>query len=145
MISLFQIVKKIEDYFNAHEQVKKVGFDFEEQLENFATVNEKYPLIFISPLSNNYTDNVNTFSLEVRCLDVIQKDRANILTILSDTGAILNDFSLYANLGIDEEIEVSNVSLNPLNNDILDYCAGWVMSIDLTVASYCQEDAPQNI
>lgn len=145
MISLFSIVKKIEDYYSTHEQVKKVGFDFVEQLENFATINEKYPIIFISPVSSSLGNDVNNFSLEVRCYDVIQKDRANLLTILSDTHSILNDLSLYGNLGDDNSIDVSNISLSPVNNAELDYCAGWIMSIDFEVASYCVDDAPNDL
>lgn len=141
-MTYFEIIKKLETFCNSHLQVKKFGADFEEQLPNFATQDEKYPIVFVSPVSASQTDNLNTFSIEVRCLDIIQKDRANIINIMSDTQLILNDIYLNLNTGTDWSIDVVGNSLTPLNNDLLDYAAGWVMSLDLEVETYCETDIP---
>ena len=45
MNSLQAITNKIIAFYTAHKQVFKVGTDFKEQLYNFATQNEKYPLV----------------------------------------------------------------------------------------------------
>lgn len=141
-MTYFEIIKKLETFCNSHLQVKKFGADFEEQLPNFATQDEKYPIVFVSPVNVSQTDNLNTFSIEVRCLDIIQKDRANIINIMSDTQLILNDIYLYINTGTDWSIDVVGNSLTPLNNDLLDYAAGWVMTLDLGVETYCETDIP---
>ncbi len=50
MNSLQAIIDHIEQFYNNHLQVKKVGSDFKEQLFNFATKDEKYPIVFAQPL-----------------------------------------------------------------------------------------------
>ncbi len=91
MNSLQAITDHIELFYNNHLQVKKVGSDFKERLYNFATQDEKYPIVFIVPVSVNPTENTSEFNFDIYCFDIIQKDRANIITILSDTQQILND------------------------------------------------------
>lgn len=142
-MTLFEIIKRLETFCDSHLQVKKFGADFQEQMPNFATQDEKYPIVFVNiPTSASLTENLNTFSLEVYCLDIIQKDRDNIITILSDTQLILNDIYLDLQTGTDWSIDVTNATLAPLNNDLLDYAAGWVMTLDLEVETYCVTDIP---
>ena len=94
-MTLFEVIKRLETFCDSHLQVQKFGADFLEQLPNFATQDEKYPVVFVNvPTSASLNENLNTFSLEVYCLDIIQKDRDNIITILSDTQLILNDIYL---------------------------------------------------
>ena len=134
MISLQSTINKIEAFYNSHLQVKKVGADFKEQMTNFATKDEKYPIVFIVPVSVSNTENTNIFTLDIYCFDIIQKDRANIITILSDTQQILNDLYVYYMDSNDYAFDVVGVpSFQALNNDLLDYAAGYVMNITLTV------------
>ena len=142
-MTYFEIIKRLETFCNSHLQVKKFGADFLEQIGNFATQDEKYPVVFVDvPTSVSLTENLNTFSVDVYCLDIIQKDRDNIITILSDTQLILNDVYLNLQTGTDWSIDVTSATLAPLNNDLLDYAAGWVMTIDLEVETYCETDIP---
>ena len=134
MNSLQAIIDHIEQFYNSHLQVKKVGSDFKEQLFNFATQDEKYPIVFIVPVSVNPADNTSEFNFDIYCFDIIQKDRANIITILSDTQQILNDLFVYFTYSNDYSFDVIGVpNFQPLNNDLLDYAAGYVMNITLTV------------
>ena len=134
MISLQSTINKIEAFYNSHLQVKKVGSDFKEQMTNFATKDEKYPIVFIVPVSVSNTENTNIFTLDIYCFDIIQKDRANIITILSDTQQILNDLYVYFTYSNDYSFDVIGIpNFQPLNNDLLDYAAGYVMNITLTV------------
>ena len=134
MNSLQAIIDHIEQFYNSHLQVKKVGSDFKEQLFNFATQDEKYPIIFIVPISVTPTENTSEFNFDIYCFDIIQKDRANIITILSDTQQILNDLYVYFTYSNDYSFDVIGVpNFQPLNNDLLDYAAGYVMNITLTV------------
>lgn len=134
MNSLQAIIDHIELFYNNHLQVKKVGSDFKEQLYNFATKDEKYPIVFVVPVSVIPTENTSEFNFDIYCFDIIQKDRANIITILSDTQQILNDLYVYYMDGNDYSFDVVGVpSFQALNNDLLDYAAGYVMNITLTV------------
>ena len=134
MNSLQAITNHITAFYTAHKQVFKVGCDFKEQLYNFATQDEKYPLVYIVPSNVMPTENTTEFSFDIYCFDIIQKDRANIITILSDTQQILNDLYIYYMDSNDYSFDVVGVpTFAPLNNDLLDYAAGWQMNITLTV------------
>jgi len=121
MISYQALTDEIIAFYNAHLQVKKVGTDFKEQLFNFATKNEQYPLVYIVPVDVIASDNVNLFNLEIYCFDIIQKDRANITTILSDCQQILNDLYLNYTFSLtDTDFDVEGFpTFTPLNNDLL--------------------------
>jgi hypothetical protein len=143
MISLQSTINKIEAFYNSHLQVKKVGSDFKEQMTNFATKDEKYPIVFIVPVSVSNTENTNIFTLDIYCFDIIQKDRANIITILSDTHQILMDLYNYFTFSNDLSMDVSGIpSFTALNNDLLDYAAGYVMNITLEVSNWTDCDVP---
>jgi hypothetical protein len=142
-MTLFEVIKRLETFCNSHLQVQKFGADFLEQLPNFATQDEKYPIVFVNiPNSATVGENLNTYSLDIYCLDIIQKDRDNIITILSDTQLILNDIYLDLQTGTDWTIDVTGASMTPLNNDLLDYAAGFVMTLDIEVETYCVTDLP---
>lgn len=142
MTSYRQLLDKLETFSENHLQIQKFGTDFLEQIGNFATQDEKYPIVFVVPTSSSYGDALNVINIDVYCCDIIQKDRDNINTILSDTHQILNDLYLDLNTGDDLSIDVLSSSVTPLNNDLLDYCAGWVLSLSLEVETYCVDDIP---
>lgn len=145
MTSYVTLLQKIDGFCQQHLQIKKNAGEFKEQMPNFSTMNEKYPLVFYVPISQTMGENTNIFNLDVYCVDIIQKDRANINTILSDTNLILNDLYLYFSQGSDLSIDASIPTLTPLNNFDLDYVAGWVMNITFEVDQYCVEDIPLQI
>jgi hypothetical protein len=137
MTSYQVLLNKLETFFNAHLQVKKFGGEFREQMPNFSTMDERYPLVYVVPTSEISGMNTNVFTLEVYCVDIIQKDRANINTILSDCQLILNDLYLYYTEGTDLSVTViTDPSMTPLNNFDLDYVAGWVGTFTFEVDQY---------
>jgi hypothetical protein len=114
-------------------------------MPNFSTENEKYPIVYIVPTSDISDLNTNQFTLDIYCVDIIQKDRANINTIISDCNLILNDLYLYFLDGNDLTIDVIGASNgSPLNNFDLDYSAGWVKSITFEVGAYSVCAIPMN-
>jgi hypothetical protein len=118
-------------------QIKKYGGEFREQMPNFSTKNEKYPVVFVEPVSDLEDLNTNQFSINVYCVDIIQKDRANLNTIVSDCQLILKDMYVYYTNDMDAQLDVVGTStMTPINNFDLDYVAGWVMSITFEVATY---------
>lgn len=137
-ISYTRLLNAFETFSNAHLQIKRFGSDFEEQMPNFATENEKYPILFVSPNNSIFDENANQFSVKVFCFDVIEKDRTNINTILSDTNTILNDVYRWFKDGEVFGIDVIGTAPNstPINNALLDYVAGWEMDITFEVDTY---------
>lgn len=143
MTSYYGLLNKLETFFNAHIQVKKFGGEFREQMPNFSTLDERYPLVYVVPNSETSGMNTNVFTLDVYCVDIIQKDRANINTILSDTQLILNDLYLYYTDGNDLSIDILvDPTMTPLNNFDLDYVAGWVGTFTFEVNQYSVCEIP---
>ena len=143
MTSYWKLLNKLETFCNAHIQVKKFGGEFREQMPNFSTLDERYPLVYVVPTSETSLENTNQFTLDIYCVDIIQKDRANINTILSDCQLILNDIYLYYSDGPDLSVEViGNPTMTPLNNFDLDYVAGWVGTFTFEVNQYSECEIP---
>jgi len=137
MTSYKGLLNKIEAFCAAHFQIKKYGGEFKEQMPNFSTEDERYPIVYVVPSSDLSDLNTNQFTLDVYCVDIIQKDRANINTIVSDCNLIVNDLYLYFLDGNDLSIDVIGAtSGTPINNFDLDYSAGWMKTITFEVGAY---------
>ena len=145
MTSYITLLSKIEQFCNAHLQIKKYGGEFREQMPNFSTKDEKYPVVFVEPISDLEDLNTNQFSINVYCVDIIQKDRANLNTIVSDCQLILKDMYVYYINDMDAQLDVVGTStMTPVNNFDSDYVAGWVMSITFEVSTYGACEIPMN-
>jgi hypothetical protein len=114
-------------------------------MPNFSTKDEKYPVVFVEPVSDLEDLNTNQFSINVYCVDIIQKDRANLNTIVSDCQLILKDLYVYYINDMDAQLDVVGTStMTPVNNFDSDYVAGWVMSITFEVSTYGACEIPMN-
>ena len=144
--SYIRILNAIELFASSHMQIKKFASDFPGQMPNFATQDEAYPILFISPSSSVFNLNTTTFVIDVYCFDIIQKDRGNINTVLSDTHLILSDLNRWildaGSTGFD--IIDTEPTLEPINNALLDYAAGWKMRVTLIADTYGICDIPFN-
>jgi hypothetical protein len=74
-----RIVQIIEAFASSHLNVQRFHSDFEEQIDNFGTQGENYPILYMTP--NNvsfsgeiYTD-LTTFTIDFYALDILQKDQ----------------------------------------------------------------------
>lgn len=144
-ISYIRLLNAFESFANAHLQIKRFAADFPEQMPNFGTENEKYPILFVSPDSSVFDENANQLTTTVYCFDIIEKDRSNINSILSDTNTILNDVYRWFKDGDIFGIDVmESTQATPINNALLDYAAGWSMSITFTIDTYGICEIPFN-
>ena len=136
-ISYIRLLQAIELFSSEHMQVKRFASDFPSQMPNFGTEGEKYPIIFVSPSTNIFDMNINTFTVDIYCFDIIQKDRSNINTILSDTNLILSDLHRWMLDGEVYGIDIdTQVSTYPIDNALLDYAAGWRMNATFNIDTY---------
>lgn len=140
-ISYIALLQTIELFASSHLQIKMFASDFPSELPNLSNVDEKYPVLFVSPTSSVFDVNATTFNIDVYCYDLIEKDRSNINTILSDTNLILNDLKKWLTDGDLAGLEViETATATPINNSLLDYAAGWVCSFQVDMGTYdiCQ-------
>lgn len=142
--SYIGLVNYIENFAQNHLQIRRFKAEFDEQLPNFATETEAYPILFMSPVSNVYSQNDDRFIVKFYCFDVIQKDRSNINNIYSDTSLILNDLKKFIQDGDNYLFNVDSVESNaiPINNALLDYVAGVQMELIIQVDTYSYCEIP---
>lgn len=145
MTSYIKILQKLDAFCTAHLQIKKFMGEFREQMPNFSTMDERYPIVFATPVSDIEDLNTNQFTLEIYCVDIIQKDRANLNTIVSDCHLILKDLFIYYRDDNDADLDVvGTASISFVNNFDLDYVAGAVMTITFEVAGYGSCEIPMS-
>jgi hypothetical protein len=143
MISYNQLIKKVKVFCDNHMQIKRFGADFPEQMPNFATKTEEFPIVYMSLVGKRIEENTSYFTVDIWSWDIIQKDRENINTVLSDTDLILTDLYTYFTDGNDLSIDILTVpDITPLNNGLLDYTAGAVMRVEFEIGRYCYENIP---
>jgi hypothetical protein len=133
MISYLQAVNVIKSFADQNYFVNRFDFEFKEQMQNLATLNEAYPFLYVVPLASDTITNVNEFEVEIYCVDRLQKDRTNVNYVVSDTNQILNDLVLWLEEGQDDIEIVGTATQTPINNDLLDYVGGWVLRVRLQV------------
>jgi hypothetical protein len=131
------LINKLKGFASAHFQIKRIGFDFDEQSEDFYVKSDEFPAVFVSLSSIDTDVNINTITVTIECLDRIAEDRKNINYVTSDCSLILNDIYLWLADGDDVSFSVTTPPQStPLNNVKLDYCAGAEMSISIEVDNY---------
>ena len=133
MISYLQAVDVIKQFADQHLQIKKFDFEFKEQMQNLATLNEAFPFLYVVPISSDTISNVNEFDIDVYCVDRLQKDRTNVGSVISDCNQILNDLVLWLEEGQNQLEITSTATQTPINNDLLDYVGGWVLRLRVQV------------
>lgn len=141
MKSYNNILNKIAQFANAHIQVKKIDFDFLEQMGNKMTVDNKWPILYVVPIQNTATQNQYNYIVDVYCLDYIQQGRQNINDLVSDCDLILKDLHRwFVDDPTNYDYEVNNTpNILPINNYLLDYVAGAVLRLEIStdVSSVC--------
>lgn len=143
--SYISLLQAIELFSSSHLQVKRFVSDFPSETPNLVTDDEAFPVLLVSPSNSIFDANITTFTIDVYCYDIIQKDRSNLNSILSDTNLILNDLKLWLTDGDLEGIDViESVAATPINNALLDYAAGWVASFKVEMNNYSVCDIPFN-
>jgi hypothetical protein len=143
MISLIQLINKIKTFCDNHEQIKRFNSDFAEQMPNFASQSEEYPIVYLVPVNKLPLENTNIYSVDIYCWDILQKNRANSMIALSDTDLILTDLYRYIKYGDDYSYDIlNNPIVTPLNNGLLDFTVGNVIRLDIELGTYCPVDIP---
>ena len=140
MITYLQAVGVIENFANQNEMVQKFGFEFREQMPNIATEDERYPLLFVVPIGATPTTNTNEFEIDIYCLDRYTQDRVNVGSVVSDTQLILAMLTKWLEEGQTDLDVIHSYPMQPINNDLLDYCGGWVLRVrvEVDMVSICE-------
>lgn len=134
------IINALSQFAIAHESVKRYKVSFFSELNNFATGDDNFPVLYLVPTTTQFSNNVDTYSFNVYCIDILLKDRTNEQFVLNDTLSVLRDMTNWLRESDDHDMNVIDVTnAVPLNNFALDFTVGWNMSITIQTPAITSE------
>lgn len=131
--TLNQVIKKIQDFCDAHPQVK--SFDFGEQLYISNIGKEEFVYIYAVPQPSSIQDQIVKLNILIICCDLVSIDKTNQSEVWSDTLQILTDLRAYLNdPDLDDYFVVdNNTQVIPFNDKYTDNVSGWTMNLVLNI------------
>jgi hypothetical protein len=140
IITLEQVVRKIEGFGQAHLQIKSVGIGSPWQVNADTErigAQSAYPCLFITPIESSLDDNVITHTVDLMVFD-LQDDkqvRSGQIQILSDTNQMLSDIVKSVKSSGDMSLEQQPVRLEAFTERFSDGCAGFACRLNISVPS----------
>ena len=127
------VVNALEQFSANHLSLKRFKCSFFEQMDNFSTSENSFPILYAIPNDISFEYNIDVMSFRVYCVDVLQKDRSNEQVILNETLLILRDLNNwfkqnnYNNLNV-----LNNPRAIPVNNFLTEFTTGWYIDISIS-------------
>ena len=126
------ITNALAQFAIAHQSVKRYSVSFFDQLTNFSTNGDDFPILYLIPTSTDFDFNVDTYSFRVYAVDILLKDRSNESFILNDTLSILRDLTNWLRESDDHDMNVINVATAiPVNDALMDFTAGFYLDLSI--------------
>jgi hypothetical protein len=127
-----EVINALTQFANAHLSLKRFKTSFFEQIDNFATAENSFPILYAVPTDVTFEEQIDVMSMRIYCVDILQKDRSNEQSILNETLLVLRDLVNWIR-------ETSTLDLNvvgtpravPINNFLTEFTVGFY--IDLSV------------
>ena len=110
MLTLNQIVKKLETFANDHKQLSG-NFLFGQFYDYVANKSEQYPAMIVYLQPNQLSENTDTYTFQVTICDRLKKDVENEIEVLSDTNLIAKDLITYFKNSPTERDVIINTSV----------------------------------
>lgn len=110
MLTLNQIVKKLETFANDHKQLSG-NFLFGQFYDYVADKSEQYPAMIVYLQPNQLSENTDTYTFQVTICDRLKKDDTNEIEVLSDTNLIAKDLITYFKNSPTERDVIINTSV----------------------------------
>ena len=141
--SYITLKKKIEEFCELNLFVKRFGGSFISELNSFSNQEEKFPIVYMVPISEQLFENTAVFNIDLYAYDIVRDDKSNLDDVISTTNLILHDFWVYVKQGNDFTIDIiGNPVFEPRSNELLDNVAGWKGNFSLEVMNYCKSQLP---
>ncbi len=126
------VTNALEQFASAHLSLRRFKCSFFDQIDNFSTSGNSFPILYAVPNNVDFNENINTMSFRVYCVDALQKDRSNEGSILNETLLILRDLTNWIKDNVNNNLNLLNEPrVYPVNSFLVDFTTGWYMDIDL--------------
>lgn len=143
--SYITLKDKVAEFCDRNKFVKRFEGSFLSELNNFSNDTEKFPIVYMVPVSETLFDNTVNFEIDLYCLDIIRDDKANLDNVISETNMVIHDFWVYVKQGRDFSWDIiGQPFIEPINNYLLDNVAGWKGRYTIEVMNYCYNQLPLN-
>jgi hypothetical protein len=110
VLTLNQIVKKLETFANDHKQLSG-NFLFGQFYDYVANKSEQYPAMIVYLQPNQLSENTDTYTFQITICDRLKKDDTNEIEVLSDTNLIAKDLITYFKNSPTERDVIINTSV----------------------------------
>ena len=110
MLTLNQIVKKLETFANDHKQLSG-NFLFGQFYDYVANKSEQYPAMIVYLQPNQLSENTDTYTFQITICDRLKMDDTNEIEVLSDTNLIAKDLITYFKNSPTERDVIINTSV----------------------------------
>jgi len=130
-----QIKKRLEDFANAHLQLKgSISFGELEEVSNQSIY--KFPYMFCVIQPSSFIDREFELNMTIIIMDLVEKDLSNRWEVWSDIQLMFSDLRAYLNdpAHDDEYIIDDNITITPFADRFTDDVTGWGGDIRFTIS-----------
>src|SRR5690554_4019000 len=128
------LIDEIELFANAHANVERFAFEFEDQIDPLIQRSTLHPYMFVSPIDGYAVNQAMTqIGLRIKVLDIIEmQDRSNVKDILDNSLKVLQDF--IAEFGeMNKDLLVEMPTISALNDYTPNYTAGYFIDANFYI------------
>ena len=147
IVTYNNIISVLEDVATRHYQINNFGYGNDWEI---GTQTLKYPLLWVKPINATMTrgnnENFATFnvSMNLKVIDLVNKDESNENDVISDTLEILKDiiteFTQHPYYNDSSFNIIDDLTINPLDEVTDEECTGWEVDINMRtpfISSFC--------
>jgi len=125
------IIQALQLFSDTHPNVKRFKTAFFEQMDQFSSSDNTWPILYAIPSTIQFNENVSNYAFRIYCIDVMLKDRSNEDPIKLATSEILRDLIIWIKSKENPLNIINTPTLVPYNNGTQDYTSGWYMDVTI--------------
>lgn len=142
-MTLNQLIKKLNDFATAHQQVHSFGFGDLWEIEASGAKNAVTMWANVVNGAVDINGKQSSIDFRVCIMDLVKKDESNENEVLSDTYLIGLDLVAYLNNNSnwDSYTIANNITMTPFTERFDNDWSGWIIDFTLTnrfLSDYCQ-------
>ena len=128
MIHNYQTITNVLEQFAAnHLAVARFECSFDDQLDQFATVDASWPILYAVPQDVTFVEDTNQYRFKIYSLTLVQGDRSDEKPALTHTHLILADLVNWLKYNLaDDLVLINEPQIRPINYISTEGLMGWV-------------------
>lgn len=138
-----EIIRYLKEFADKHLDVMRFEEEDEDQMSSVTSMDEKFPMMFVTPTGSSFGYDMNDYSLRIYCYDRLTKDRKNSTNIRSKTNQILNDLDVWLRKESTLPFEITDVTdAQPFSSELMANVSGWYIDVLIDSPSFSVCEIP---